>query len=232
MNELSIELVKSKLNVGDILSYKDICTILEQPYFRGNQKNSQLKEFQRYFDFKNIDRKFFIKEIYDECKPKGCRSSYINYKQFLLTYEEGKKNGVYIIQKENKVYIGSTITSFRSRFLEHIEKKNKSITYDMLHDGATFSVLWFADENDEEYVIREKEEQYIKHYIELNEYDVLNTRMETYTKNLLVEQNKEYNELKLSNKYNGKTKYKSLKLKKKDIDKVKKFCEENNIKYK
>lgn len=218
LSDLTIELVRSKLNVGDILNYKNICELLSQPYYRGNQKNSQLKEFKRYFDFENINRKIFIKEIYEECKSKECRSSYVNYEQFLPSYEDGQKNGVYIIQKNNQIYIGSTTVSFRSRFLGHIEKKNKLITYDMLNNGATFDILWFADDNTPEYIIRDKEEQYIKYYLSLKEYDVVNTRMNTYAMDLNNKDNKLYNENKLNSKY------KTLKLN--DIEKIKKFCEE------
>ena len=31
-NKLTINLVKNKLNVGDIINYKEICNILKQPY--------------------------------------------------------------------------------------------------------------------------------------------------------------------------------------------------------
>ena len=230
--DLTIELVKSKLNVGDILNYRNICELLSQPYYRGNQKNSQLKEFKRYFDFENVNRKIFIKEIYNECKPKECRSSYVDYEQFLPSYEDGQKKGVYIIQKDNKVYIGSTIVSFRKRFLEHMDKKTKPIIHDMLYNGATFSILWFANENDEEYIIRDKEEQYIKYYSSLSQYDVVNTLMETYTKDLSIEQNRIYNNQRTkNNKSSSKQRYKSLKFKESDIEKIKKFCEDNNIEY-
>ena len=231
MCELTIDLIKSKLNVGDILNYKNLCELLHQPYYRGNQKMSQMKEFQRYFNFEKIDRKLFIKEIYDECKSKECRSSYINYEQFLPNYEDGKKKGVYIIQKDNKVYIGSTIVSFRKRFLEHMDKKTKPIIHDMLYNGATFSVLWFANENDEEYIIRNKEEQYIKYYSSLSQYDVVNTLMATYTKDLSIEQNRIYNNQRTKKNKSQKQRYKLLKFKESDVEKIKKFFKENNIEY-
>ena len=234
--KLTINLVKNKLNVGDIINYKEICNILKQPYCGGSQKVSQLKEWHRYFNFEKINRKFLITEIYDKIKPEKPTGNYINYDQFLLSYEDGKKKGVYIIQKDDKVYIGSTIVSFRSRFLEHMDKKNKLITYDMLHNGATFNVLWFANENDEEYIIRKKEEEYIEYYSNLNQYDVVNTLMKTYTKDLSIEQNKIYNNQRVK-KYNKlpkripKPKYKSLKFKESDIEKIKWICKENDIEY-
>ena len=253
MCELTIDLIKSKLNVGDILNYIDICRILNVPYYSsGNQKKSQLKDFKRYFDFEKVNRKLLITEIYNDIKPKEPTERYTNYEQFLLNYEDGQKKGVYIIRKDNKVYIGSTIVSFRKRFLEHMDKNAKPIIHDMLYNGATFSALWFADENDEEYIIRNKEEQYIKYYSGLSQYDVVNTLMETYTKDLSIEQNRIYNNQRTKknkpqkvkekkhkvikikqekSKRIPKQKYKSLKFKEFDIEKIKKFCEDNNIEY-
>ena len=237
MNELTIELVQSKLKIGDILNYIDICRILNVTYYSsGNQKKSQLKDFKRYFNFEKVNRKLLITEIYDDIKPKEPTERYTNYEQFLLNYEDGQKKGVYIIQKDNKVYIGSTIVSFRKRFLEHMDKKTKPIIHDMLYNGATFSALWFANENDEEYIIRNKEEQYIKYYSSLSQYDVVNTLMETYTKDLSVEQNRIYNNQRTkknkSQKVNiPKQRYKSLKFKESDVEKIKRFCKENNIEY-
>ena len=252
MCDLTIELVKSKLKAGNILNYKNICVLLDQPYYEGNQKKSQLKEWKRYFNFEKRNRKLLIVEIFNEIKPKECSKNYINFDQFLLTYEDGQKNGVYIIQKDNKVYIGSTIVSFRKRFLEHMDKKTKPIIHDMLYNGATFSALWFANENDEEYIIRNKEEQYIKYYSSLSQYDVLNTLMETYTKDLSIEQNRIYNNQRTKKNKSQKVKeneykekeinqekskripkqrYKSLKFKESDVEKIKRFCKENNIEY-
>lgn len=222
MTELSIELVKSKLNVGDVLRYKDICTMLDQPTVSGKQKMYQLKSWHRYFDFEKVERKLLIKDVYDSVKPKEPSASYIEYEQFLPSYEDGKKKGVYIIKKDNTVYIGSTVTSFRNRFIDHYNADGL-ITYDMLHNGATFDILWCANEDDEEYVVRDKEEQYIKLYNETEGYEVMNTKFKTYTRNIGIYINR---------KYNGNKIYDSLKFRRSDIDKVKKFCEENNIEYK
>ena len=70
----SIQNNAKKLIIGELITYKDLCEVLQQPYYKGgNQKKSQLVEFSRFFDFEVKDRKILIKEVYDEPKEKEYR---------------------------------------------------------------------------------------------------------------------------------------------------------------
>ena len=68
-NEEMYQKVQEKFGIGEILSYKDMCELLEQPRYSGNQKKAQLKEFLRYFDFEKVERQYIIKDIYDTPLP-------------------------------------------------------------------------------------------------------------------------------------------------------------------
>lgn len=53
------------LSVGLILkNYKELCDLLEVPTKTGNAKKSQMKEFERYFDYEKEKYSFIIKDIY------------------------------------------------------------------------------------------------------------------------------------------------------------------------
>lgn len=61
----------NNLIVGEIYkNYKIMCEVLEEPILGGNSKKSQIKEWNRYFSYKNQGYKFVIEEIYDEPKKK------------------------------------------------------------------------------------------------------------------------------------------------------------------
>ena len=70
----SIQNNAKNLIIGELITYKDLCEVLQQPYYKGgNQKKSQLDEFSRFFDFESKDRKILIKEVYDIPKEKEYR---------------------------------------------------------------------------------------------------------------------------------------------------------------
>ena len=61
-----------KLRIGEIYKYKELCEILkDKPRTGTNSRNSQFKEWRRYFNWSNpTTQKFLIEEIYDEPKEK------------------------------------------------------------------------------------------------------------------------------------------------------------------
>ena len=60
----------SNLSVGQrIPNYKKLCELLEEPVKKGNSKNAQLSEFDRYFRHTRIGNAFLIDEIYDSPLP-------------------------------------------------------------------------------------------------------------------------------------------------------------------
>lgn len=61
-----------KIPINEQITYKYLTELLEQKYITGGtQKEAQLSEFNRYFDFEFLpNRKMIVKEIYKEPKPK------------------------------------------------------------------------------------------------------------------------------------------------------------------
>lgn len=89
-----------KLKLGET-SYKDLCNLLEQPCYTGNQKIKQLLNFERYFSFEKVNRKLNIKEIYSSPKGKEYKypanSLYTEcIEKILLTYLSRQDETVYI----------------------------------------------------------------------------------------------------------------------------------------
>lgn len=86
----------SKLEVGGIYSYKELCELTGAKYEKGAGKKYQLEKygetgFRRFFDFEKIERaKYKIYEIYDEPLPvedersKGNKQIYTHYIELVL----------------------------------------------------------------------------------------------------------------------------------------------------
>lgn len=116
-----------KVEIGEI-TYKDLCNILEQPYYRGgNQKKSQLAEFARYMDFEKVDRKLLIKEIYDEPKEKEyiypANAIYAEcIEKILLTYLSKQKDYTTYISSQ---YLYWTLGMVNRDYIEMQRPDNK-----------------------------------------------------------------------------------------------------------
>ena len=95
---LTIELISEKISPGDLIGYKDLCILLGQNVYRGNQKESQLKEWKRYFNFEKENRKLLITEIYDvpldsECRKLRDDAIYVKYVECILLQYLANKPG-------------------------------------------------------------------------------------------------------------------------------------------
>ena len=128
-----------------------------------------------------------------------------------------KNKGVYKIQKDNNVYIGSTNATFKKRL--HGHKHYNTRAYQLLLSGGEFSIIYNATELDTEETIRNKEQAFIDEYLK-NGFNLLNVIEKTYV---------------LSQKYK-KVKSKTLIIKesansKIKINKLKKFMKENDIEF-
>ena len=92
----------SKLVVGNVYSYKELCELTGTEYQRGSGKNRQLDGygefgFHRFFDFEKIGYgKYIIKEIYKESLPiidnreKGNHSVYSVFIELILMHHLSK----------------------------------------------------------------------------------------------------------------------------------------------
>ena len=200
-------------------NYKAMCSWLGEESKRANSKKAQIKEWKRSFDFDTIGQKIIITEIYNEPKKKIDHrgGNFKPYKHFDIGIYKpdrtmDKLKGVYIIQLGNKVYIGSTTNGFRLRYRQHCMcLGSMEHTYNLLKEGATFDILWIADENDTERTIRTKEAEYIEQYAK-DGYDMCNS----------------HSPVVLSEK-KPKPKYKRLRINEEDYEKAFALLMENGI---
>ena len=177
-------------------NYKILCEFLGEKIKGGSSKTKQLKEWECYFDFKKRNNQSIeilrvfkpqtvvknFKKLKDIKKRKSNRHKTLIAKFFKCKKSLYDMPGVYIIQLNNDVYIGSTIKFWR-RFNEHRRETNDLPTLQLMKDGATFTPLWIYDKQegekltDEEIeIIRKKEVEYINKYIQEGKYNVLNVQ--------------------------------------------------------
>lgn len=181
----------SNLTVGMIVkNYKEMCNLLEDKIKDGNSQKAQLTDWQCYFDWEKSGQKFIITDIYDNPLTKEDKRRFGNNKCHYSVGKESYKvendlsvrKGVYKIQQGENIYIGSTIRSFRRRFLDHYSNKTGTMPYTqkMLNDGGEYSVLWVAPENATESEIRKKEQFFIREYANNKEYHLINRSKKTF----------------------------------------------------
>lgn len=168
---MSLSINTSRLQVGQtVKNYKELCALLGEKESAGNSRKAQLKEFARYFEWEKSGQKFLITDIYDTplLKVDGRLSG--NYRAGIInTYNVPKtlshKTGVYKIQKNNLVYIGSTKVGFRERYAQHCRESScMKHTRNLLKNGGKYSIIWIANNNDTEQDIRKKEQYYLELY--------------------------------------------------------------------
>lgn len=174
----------SQLEIGMIVkNYKELCQLLNEEVKAGDSKVAQLKEWQRYFNFERPKYKqsYIILDIYDEPLEKednrkqGNNNIYGNEndpryqelkKYFQIPNEYINNPGVYKIENDQYVYIGSTTTSFAKRFSQHYH--NYSHDHDrtqlILLDNGTFTHLKVFEPGTDEETIRQCEADYINQY--------------------------------------------------------------------
>lgn len=126
----------NKLEVGkEYKNYKTMCMLLEEKPKSGNSKKSQLKEWERYFSFRNEGHKFIIEKIYDDTLDKienrgGAR-------HFLSHAERMDQILLYIIYKEKTN--GELFLSFISLLREmNMVNKNYKFANNNKKKAATY----------------------------------------------------------------------------------------------
>lgn len=216
-----------ELYVGqEFKNYKIFCKFMDEEPKKANSKISQIKEWNRYFLFKKEGQKIIITKIFDIPKDKidnrgGNNLGHYRHPNlgiYNLTDEQNDLKGVYKIQLNDTVYIGSTIASFKTRYRQHcIDNDVIPYTHDLLEKGATFDILWIADKNNTEENIRMNEYNYIKEYINQG-YDVLNTHVP-----IILSENRPV----VSKK--KKPTYKNIKINKEDYEKAIALLTENGL---
>ena len=227
---MNIEKIK-ELYVGqEFANYRRLCEFLEEKEKGGKSRDLQIKNWQRYFSFEKRGHKLIIIDVYDEPKNKidnRGRKKFASYKypdlgKCNITTEQEKLKGVYKIQLDNQVYIGSTVVGFRTRYRQHcINYRDLSThTHDLLENGASFDIMWIADENDSEATIREMEYAYIKYYTNKG-YNMINSDIPVIISEKRAVVPKE--------KKTSKPKYTNIKINKEDYEKAIALLTENGL---
>ena len=217
MKELSMKI--ENLREGMVIkNYKELCKLLEIKEQGGSSKRIQFKELDRYCSYHKDGHKIIIDKIYNEIKDKvDKRFEKKEFPNFKVSVEDFDSIGVYKIQLDNKIYVGSTVVGFRERFKQHKGKKNTLQTREMLKNGAEFTILEKCNGMTEPEV-RNIENEWIKYYYYKEEYVLVNEREAYSFKNGCSK-----------NKKPPKPKYKRLKVSEDDYEKLVKLALENNL---
>lgn len=195
--------VQNNLHMGDVIkNYKVMCELLSQNVCGGSAKKAQIVNWKRFFNFKRCNFYYIITEIYS--KPMIDDKDWMfeqAKKNFCIKEENKNSKGVYIIQYNNEIYIGSTAKSFWKRFIEHLrdnsDKFPTKLTKPMIYKGGQFKELWIALDETSEYDIREKEKYYIRLYSQNSKYILLNRKCNSNGGNL----DKKYSRVYISDFY-------------------------------
>ena len=169
------------LEIKTYKNWKEICEAMNWATTGGNTKVRYLKQLDSICKYHKEGNKIVIDEIFAEPKEiedkrknsKGKEPKY--YPQFLLQKEDWYKSGVYKIQFENKVYIGST-NNFRRRYIQHFskDKECQPYVYELLKEEKhVFELLELVGEEKE---LEIREQYWLDKYIQLEEYEVVNQK--------------------------------------------------------
>lgn len=211
-----------------VKNYKVMCSLIGEEVLNGASKKAQLNRWKRYFDFHKDGQRFVIDEIYDEPFVSDDQRFYRHFKgeeKFLISKEHRTSKGVYIIQENNDVYIGSTCVSFIKRFTQHhnhTEKFCMPHTKELINrPNAQYRILYLANDTDSEKTIRKKEEYYIQEYISKG-YNVINRQHNTtiYNRSQKTNDNKKYVSRKLQIEYD-------IKFPRTELTQLNKYCKLN-----
>lgn len=217
------------LKVGMVIkNYKVLCELLEMPIQSGSSKKAQINVLSNCCKYHKEGQKFIIDEIlstnpviYEKGKNPNSHGNNHNgslkhQPQFKIPHEKFKSIGVYAIVLNHQIYIGSTNNGFRARFNQHNSKDNPLITKEMLQDEKAQFVMLKEMNNSSEFEIRLQEEEYIQHYINNTDWEVMNI-----TSTVRIKGRRKVNE--------PKPKFKSIKVLETEYEKVIQLLKENGI---
>ena len=142
-------------------------------------RKKQLKERLRekgytYIDKEKVGRNTLY--ILEECDPvERINPNYLIIKNFNVDYSKRNNKGIYYIIKDNDIYIGSTV-DFRKRFIQHWNGESKEMkhTYNLLHSGGTFNILYDMTDIEDIELIRMVENEYIQYFKAQTDFNVIN----------------------------------------------------------
>ena len=223
---LELERIKKDLdNNKDLLflTYYDFCQYLKIPCNR-KEKSQQLKSISNFIDYK--------KQSNERFKINGVKFSIVEKRNEIFKYipypDYYNKSGIYKIETENKIYIGSTVDLY-GRYWEHFSTKINPHTNKMLNEENGQFVILQSWDNIDIKELREYELEVIKEYQDKIKNNIINKQLINV---LLVNDDGSLYMSVDNRKYNKKAKPKihfSINIENKDI--VEKLLKDNNIEY-
>lgn len=188
------------------LTYKELCSILNIKYYKGNSKTRQLEYIQCHYQLEKNKTKYKIIKKYeqplehkDKRKEKARLSNNIYYKHGIY----------YIVDNDKNIYIGSTSTNFGERYVGHFSKYSNITSKDIIEREHIFECLYDMTNIEDSTLIKMIEEEYITYFRDDPDYNIVNNNSALTQKN--------------------KIKTKTIKVKAVDYQKVIKILENNNI---
>ena len=163
-------------------TYKQLCDLTGAEYRRGKGQELHIQSLKedglaRFLNIEKIGRsKYLIKEIYEAPLEIFDRRSLGNARKIVKdtlnncfkidNISIAHSPGVYKIENDKYVYIGSTIVKFTRRFAQHYYNYNGNHdkTQEVLLNGGTFECLQYFENGTDEQTIRECEAEYIRKY--------------------------------------------------------------------
>ena len=170
------------LELKSYKSWRQVCEAMNWSTTGGDTKVKYLKILDSMCKYYKEGNKYVITEIF--AKPKEIEDKRKNnkggkepkyYPQFLLQKEDWYKSGVYKIQFENRVYIGST-NNFRRRYIQHLnsDEECQPYVYELLKEEKhMFELLELAGEEKE---LEIREQYWLDRYTQLEEYEIINQK--------------------------------------------------------
>lgn len=149
-NNLTIAKIKRTLSVGqEFPNYTQVCKALKEKVTSGRSKEIQVKNWQRYFEFKRNGNKFTITKIYDKELPKvdkrkdGNRSIYVDFIEVLLMRYLSQKDGV--AESFFKIELYDILGMVNKNFVEYnrITKQDKKELAERFEVASKYDVADF-----------------------------------------------------------------------------------------
>lgn len=221
----------NNIYVGMVVkNYKVMCELLNEKIKRGKSRQLQIKDWTRYFTFKQDVHKLIVVDIFDtplgkidmRGKAEGIRNNK-EIPQFKIPNELWKSSGIYAITLNNDIYIGSTNAGFRKRFFNHRSKFNKFVTKQMIDNGAIFEILEITNDLPES-ELRQLEQSYYNSFKNNKKWNVVNSQNP-----FKIKLSKKYRIKKMTLDKIKKPKYKKISVLKENYDKAIELLTINNL---
>lgn len=105
-------MIHKNLELGqEVKNYKELCSLLGENQVGGKQKQLQLENFQRYFEFQKVGQKFIITDIFDipvekeDKRKNGNNSIYVKYIEIILLHYLSRQKEYTCVLRKNQIWL-------------------------------------------------------------------------------------------------------------------------------